>query len=366
MAMIARAQRPAIGHQIRLVAERALPTPAAAHGVVAARGERAGGRGRRFALRALRGHVQHVLAAVQIEAFAQQVAVAAHVAVGERRHLAVGLVRVHREFQRAHQAGVHARRQLDRVQHRQALHAQPVAQHDVVVVGGELALHAVLEQVGGDVAGDLLQREFAPLGGRCELGEHHARQEHRVQLERAVIARRVQIAPQVFGLFVQRHQKPFVERRGDAGGPVAGDEEVVRVDPVLDAPAGDVGGDEPRRSARNPRIGQRHPFLYVALIARLVPARPEPDRVVELVQQDVPLDIGAWIVEPGDRLAQRMGLAVEAERVVEQRIDALAARLLRLDDREVLHAGAPVEVLEQRRRRKRAIGRPQQMLELRR
>jgi hypothetical protein len=302
------------------------------------------------ALRAAGGHIQHVGAAVHLGALAQQVEKASRIAVRQAGHDAVGLVHMQAEFEPALQCCVHHRRQRDAVVRGQAPEVQVVLQHQVVVVGRELAVHAVSEQVGGDVGDRLFEREGAPVRGTRHLGEDDAGEEDRVELERAVVALGREVRAQVFDLFVDRLQHPRVERRIEARvGRGMSHEAAVAVDPVLHAPPGHVGGDEAGRRGLHPAADQLDPALRVAPVAAALERQREPDRVVELVQQDVPLDVGTRVVQPGDRVAQAMGLVVELEVAVQQRVDLLGPGFVGVGDHVVAHCARGAVVREQGR-----------------
>ena len=261
--------------------------------------------------------------------------------------------------ERALEQRVHLGRHGHAVARGQRAHMHPVAQREVVVVARQLAVHAVAQQVGPQVHQRFAQRELAPVCGTRHLGQRHAGEEDRVQLERAVVALGREVGAQELDLLVQRLQHAAQERRRHrrlVGGAVV-DERGEAVDPVLHAPPGHVGGDETRRRDAHPAVDQRGPALGVAHVAAGQEGLAEAGCVVELVQQDVPLDVGARVGEPVNRRGQHVGLAVELEAAVEQRVDLVRSALVGVDHQVDVHVTRAAKVREQRRVVERVVRR---------
>ena len=356
VAMVAFAEPAAVEDQVLRVGEWCCAVapalaPIAAHDAVAAGRKVRHTRLRRGALRALRGDVEHVGAAVQLGALAQQVEMAARVAVRQAGHDAVGLVHMQAEFKAAQQGIVEGWRHRDAVHPGQAPEVQSVLQHQVVVISRQLAVHPVAEQVAGQIGDRLFQRKGSPGSGAAHLGQHHAGQEDRIELQRAVIALFGQVGAQVLDLFVQRVQQPAVEFGRDVRAAVVrgvADEQVQAVDPVLHPAPGHVGRDETHRRGAHPAVDQCGPALHIDFQAAALEGQAQADGIVELVQQDVPLDVGARVVQPFHRIGQLVRFAVELEAAAQQRVDLLGPRFVGVGDRVVAHRTRRAKVRQQR------------------
>ena len=166
-----------------------------------------------------------------------------------------------------------------------------------------------------------------------------------------MIALGCQVLAQVLDLFVYRRQQPGVKCGVDGSACSVRsmrNEMVVAVDPVLDPPTGHVGSDEAGRCDAHPAVDQFGPALQVAGFAAALKSLTESNRVVKLVQQNVPFDIGTRIPEPVDWIAQLMRFEIEFERTVHERLDFRRAGFVGVGDRVVARRARGAKVGEQR------------------
>ncbi len=348
--MVALAQRTAIEHQV-LRLGTPVGRPFAAQHVVPAVGEVGVALQGSDAVGPACRDEEQVWPAIQVGGLPQQRPVPACITIGEARRASVGLVHVNAEVECPQQRLVHRGRHAVAVARREGAHLEPVAQREVVVVGGQLAMHAIRQQIGVDVHQCFAQRERSPVLRARELREHHAGEKHRQQFERAVIPLGCQVRAQELDLHMNRLQQASEEGRIDgrlATTHSRQNQSLQAVDPVLHAPTGDVCRDEARRRDPHPAIDQLGPASHVAQVCAALPRLRQAGGVIELVQQDVPLDVGARVMQPIDRVAQRVGFPVELEAAVHQTFKALWQHLLGIHDRVEHHTAIAAIVGEQR------------------
>ncbi len=182
------------------------------------------------------------------------------------------------------------------------------AQHDVVIVGRALAMDAVGTDVLEEVAMQFVDGKSQQAAVRVEDGQRQRGDEQRIQLERAVVALAGQVSAQMCDLRAEAVEDDLGGAVAESFETIAGGEAAPGVDPVLNAPAGDVGRIGRDWDLTNPGPHEALPCVLKARLAGLPKCPREVEAVVELHPFQPPLAIGR------QRRAEPVGLRAKVER----------------------------------------------------